>query len=83
MVARDLPLETTSSAAAALWYPYRAYPFERVTAREWIERRMGRAAWEGVWGPLLRGKFGSRADEPREPHPRTHPAPRVIAATGG
>jgi protoporphyrinogen oxidase len=38
-------------------------PFERVTARKWIERRMGRAAWENVWGPLLRGKFGSRADE--------------------
>ena len=33
VVARDLPLETTSSVAAALWYPYRAYPFERVT--EW------------------------------------------------
>ena len=32
VVARDLPLETTSSVAAALWYPYRAYPFERVTA---------------------------------------------------
>jgi D-amino-acid oxidase len=32
VVARDLPLETTSVAAAALWYPYRAYPFERVTA---------------------------------------------------
>jgi D-amino-acid oxidase len=32
VVARDLPLETTSAAAAALWYPYRAYPFERVTA---------------------------------------------------
>lgn len=31
VVARDLPLETTSSVAAALWYPYRAYPFERVT----------------------------------------------------
>jgi D-amino-acid oxidase len=32
VVARDLPLETTSSVAAALWAPYRAYPFERVTA---------------------------------------------------
>lgn len=32
VLARDLPLETTSSVAAALWYPYRAYPFERVTA---------------------------------------------------
>ncbi len=31
VVARDLPLETTSSVAAALWYPHRAFPFERVT----------------------------------------------------
>jgi protoporphyrinogen oxidase len=38
-------------------------PFERVTAREWIERWMGRAAWREVWGPLLRGKFGERADQ--------------------
>lgn len=30
--ARDLPLETTSSVAAALWYPYLALPQERVTA---------------------------------------------------
>jgi protoporphyrinogen oxidase len=38
-------------------------PYEGVTARAWIERRMGRAAWREVWGPLLRGKFGARADE--------------------
>jgi D-amino-acid oxidase len=31
VVARDLPLETTSAVAAALWYPYRAFPVERVT----------------------------------------------------
>jgi protoporphyrinogen oxidase len=37
--------------------------FERVTARTWIERWMGRAAWREVWGPMLRGKFGERADE--------------------
>ncbi len=30
VVARDLPLETTSVVAAALWYPYRAAPRERV-----------------------------------------------------
>ena len=24
---------------------------------------MGRQAWDKVWGPLLRGKFGARADE--------------------
>jgi len=32
IVARDLPLETTSSVAAAIWYPYRALPQDRVTA---------------------------------------------------
>lgn len=32
VVARDLPLETTSVVAAALWYPYRALPQDRVTA---------------------------------------------------
>ena len=26
VLARDLPLETTSAVAAALWYPYRALP---------------------------------------------------------
>ena len=32
VVARDEPSETTSAVAAALWYPYRALPAERVTA---------------------------------------------------
>lgn len=32
VLARDLPLETTSAVAAAIWYPYRAFPFERVGA---------------------------------------------------
>jgi protoporphyrinogen oxidase len=41
----------------------RREPYERVTARAWIERFMGRAAWREVWGPMLRGKFGERADE--------------------
>lgn len=31
--ARDLPPNTTSNVAAAVWYPYKAYPAERVT--EW------------------------------------------------
>jgi D-amino-acid oxidase len=30
VLARDLPLETTSNVAAAIWYPYRALPFDRV-----------------------------------------------------
>jgi D-amino-acid oxidase len=32
VVARDLPLETTSVVAAAIWYPYRALPRDKVTA---------------------------------------------------
>ena len=32
VVARDLPLETTSAVAAAIWYPYWALPQDRVTA---------------------------------------------------
>ncbi|MEA2155281.1 MAG: hypothetical protein QOE11_1421 [Solirubrobacteraceae bacterium] len=38
-------------------------PFESITAREWIEGRMGRGPWRKVWGPLLRGKFGTRAED--------------------
>ncbi|KAA1420824.1 FAD-binding oxidoreductase [Nocardioides humilatus] len=36
VVARDLPLETTSAVAAALWYPYLALPQDRVTG--WAAR---------------------------------------------
>ena len=36
VVARDLPLETTSAIAAAWWYPYRAWPQDRVTG--WAAR---------------------------------------------
>jgi D-amino-acid oxidase len=32
VVAREEPADTTSAVAAALWYPYRALPAERVTA---------------------------------------------------
>lgn len=39
VVARDLPRETTSSVAAALWYPYRALPQERVS--RWAARSYG------------------------------------------
>ena len=30
VVARDLPRETTSAVAAAIWYPHRALPQDRV-----------------------------------------------------
>jgi protoporphyrinogen oxidase len=51
---------------AVLWLQRRhreVGPFEEITAREWIVKAMGRQAWERVWGPLLRGKFGDRADD--------------------
>ena len=32
IITRDLPEQTTSSVAAAIWYPYKAYPVERVLA---------------------------------------------------
>lgn len=38
LLARELPLETTSAVAAALWYPYRAHPVERVLG--WSERSL-------------------------------------------
>ena len=38
-------------------------PFEGITAREWIRDAMGEQPYEKVWGPLLRGKFGDRADD--------------------
>jgi protoporphyrinogen oxidase len=38
-------------------------PFENETARDWVMRAIGRAAWDTVWGPLLRGKFGDRAND--------------------
>ena len=37
--------------------------FENITAREWIIKWAGRQAYDVVWGPLLRGKFGASADE--------------------
>ena len=37
--------------------------YETETAHSWISRRMGSEAWEKLWGPLLRAKFGRRAEE--------------------
>jgi protoporphyrinogen oxidase len=36
--------------------------FEGVTARDWLLRHAGRAAYDSVWGPLLAQKFADRAD---------------------
>ena len=37
--------------------------FEGETARDWVVRAMGPQAWAKVWGPLLHGKFGDRAED--------------------
>ena len=36
--------------------------YEGVTARAWMERAVGKKAFNAVWGPLLRGKFANQAD---------------------
>ncbi|MBI4570920.1 MAG: FAD-dependent oxidoreductase, partial [Chloroflexi bacterium] len=37
--------------------------YESVTAADWVRRNMGKGAYDAVWGPLLRGKFGDSANE--------------------
>jgi protoporphyrinogen oxidase len=37
--------------------------FERITARDWWVKRVGRRSYETVWEPLLRGKFGAAAED--------------------
>ena len=63
---RPLPLTGRLRMGAALAY-LRALPnperLEGQTAAAWIRRRMGNNAYEVVWGPLLRGKFGALAEE--------------------
>ena len=44
VVAREEPQDTTSAVAAALWYPYRALPQERVTAWSAATYRTARPA---------------------------------------
>jgi len=38
-------------------------PFEKVTAKEWICRRMGPRVWDKVWEPLFRQKFSTMAED--------------------
>jgi D-amino-acid oxidase len=87
VLARDLPLETTSAVAAAIWYPYRAFPFDRVLA--WSTRSY--EVFDGLAsvpeaGIVMRPGvelFGSAQDEPwwRPAVPRLEhvPAPEGYA----
>jgi protoporphyrinogen oxidase len=37
--------------------------FEKITAKDWIEKNVSKPAFEGMWGPLLRGKYGDAYDK--------------------
>ena len=37
--------------------------FENITARDWLSQHMGREAYEVLFEPLLRGKFGDHYDQ--------------------
>ena len=68
VLARDLPLETTSAVAAAIWYPFRAFPFDQVLA--WSARSYdvfaGLAEVEDAGVTMRSGTevFADRQDEP-------------------
>jgi protoporphyrinogen oxidase len=57
----ELPMLDKIRMGAALAY-IKAFPswrpLERVTARAWCERYMGKRGFEAIWKPLLVGKFG-------------------------
>lgn len=38
-------------------------PMERYTAQDWLIRYMGRRAYDGLWRPMLIGKFGELYDK--------------------
>ena len=66
VVARDLPRETTSAVAAAIWYPYRALPQDRVTA----------------WARTSYAVFDALADTDPESGVRMLPGTEVLAPSG-
>jgi protoporphyrinogen oxidase len=60
------PLPVLDRLRLGFWLAYLRFlsspeRLEGQTAVEWIERRMGRAAYRVLWGPLLSGKFGALA----------------------
>jgi D-amino-acid oxidase len=68
VVAREEPADTTSAVAAALWYPYRALPAERVTA--WSAASYeALAGLAGVAGSGVRMRAGTELLAPDAPDP--------------
>jgi len=82
VVARDPPAATTSAVAAALWYPYRAFPRERVAA--WSAR--GFAVLSGLAatpGSGVRMRWGTELVAPGAEDPWWRPAVPSFARTAG
>ena len=80
VVARDPPAATTSAVAAALWYPYRAFPRERVAA--WSAR--GFAVLSGLAatpGSGVRMRWGTELVAPGAEDPWWRPAVPSFART--
>src|SRR4051812_39979894 len=68
VVARDPPAATTSAVAAALWYPYRAFPRERVAG--WSARGFEvLSALAGEPGSGVRMRWGRERVAPGAPDP--------------
>jgi D-amino-acid oxidase len=68
VVAREEPLDTTSAVAAALWYPYRALPAQRVTAWS-AQTYRALAALAEVPGSGVRMLAGTERLAPDAPDP--------------
>lgn len=60
----DLPDRVRLGAVMALLKLQKNYRvFEADTAHDWLQRWMGTRAYEVLWEPLLRAKFGDRFDQ--------------------
>ena len=65
---RFKPLSLAQRIRVGLWTFYLQKTqnwrkFEGDTAKDWIVRHMGQQAYEVIWEPLLRGKFGEYYDQ--------------------
>ncbi|MCH7698088.1 MAG: NAD(P)/FAD-dependent oxidoreductase [Chloroflexi bacterium] len=58
-------LDRIRMGLAALWLRRQTdgTRYESITAQDWVKRYMGKGAYDTVWGPLLRGKFGDAHDQ--------------------
>jgi D-amino-acid oxidase len=80
VVAREEPPDTTSAVAAALWYPYRALPVERVTA--WSAATYSAlAGLADVAGSGVRMRAGTELLDPDAPDPWWRDAVPGLART--